>query len=84
VAWALQLLSTHPRQPPLLRPRACDTAPHTPTEGGKMEKGKGWRSGFRVFRVHVDRGNLERLRRLFRDFADGSVRVKGVLRYRDE
>jgi quinol monooxygenase YgiN len=49
-----------------------------------MEKGKGWRSGFRVFRVHVDRGNLERLRRLFRDFADGSVRVKGVLRYRDE
>jgi hypothetical protein len=49
-----------------------------------MEKGKGWRSGFRVFRVHVDRGNLERLRRLFRDFADGSARVKGALRYREE
>jgi hypothetical protein len=34
--------------------------------------------------VHVDRGNLERLRQLFRDFADGSARVKGALCYRDE
>jgi hypothetical protein len=39
--------------------------------------------GFRVFRVHVDRGNLERLRQLFRGFADGSARVKGLLYYRD-
>jgi hypothetical protein len=48
------------------------------------EKGGGLRGGFRVFMVHVDRGNMERLRRLFRDFADGSARVKGALHYREE
>jgi hypothetical protein len=48
------------------------------------EKGGGLRGGFRVFMVHVDRGNLERLRQLFRDFADGSARVKGALCYREE
>jgi hypothetical protein len=48
------------------------------------EKGKGQRGGFRVFRVHVDGGNLERLRQLFRDFADGKARTKGMLYYRDE
>jgi len=37
-----------------------------------------------VFRVHVDGGNLERLRQLFRDFADGKARTKGMLYYRDE
>ncbi|MCC6005040.1 MAG: hypothetical protein LM590_11960 [Thermofilum sp.] len=47
-------------------------------------KGGGLRGGFRVFRVHVDGGNLERLRQLFRDFADGKARVKGALCYRDE
>jgi len=47
------------------------------------EKGKGWRGGFRVFMVHVDRANMERLRQLFKDFADGSARVKGLLYYRD-
>jgi len=30
-----------------------------------VEKG-GLRGGFRVFMVHVDRGNMERLRQLFR------------------
>ncbi|MCC6002791.1 MAG: transposase [Thermofilum sp.] len=47
-------------------------------------KGGGLRGGFRVFRVHVDGGNMERLRQLFRDFVDGSARVKGALCYRDE
>ena len=37
-----------------------------------------------MFRVHVDGGNLERLRQLFRDFADGKARTKGMLYYRDE
>ncbi|MCC5998486.1 MAG: zinc ribbon domain-containing protein [Thermofilum sp.] len=44
----------------------------------------GLRGGFRVFRVHVDRANMERLRQLFRDFADGCARTKGALRYREE
>jgi hypothetical protein len=48
------------------------------------EKGGGLRGGFRVFRVHVDRANMERLRQLFRGFADGKARTKGVLCYRDE
>jgi len=48
------------------------------------EKGGGLRGGFRVFMVHVDRGNMERLRQLFRSFADGSARVKGALHYREE
>jgi hypothetical protein len=48
-----------------------------------VEKG-GLRGGFRVFMVHVDRGNMERLRQLFRSFADGSARVKGALCYREE
>jgi hypothetical protein len=48
------------------------------------EKGGGLRGGFRVFRVHVDRGNMERLRQLFRDFVDGRTRVKGALYYREE
>jgi len=41
------------------------------------------RGGFRVFRVHVDRDNLEKLRQLFRDFADGRTRTR-ALYYRDE
>jgi len=48
-----------------------------------VEKGGSWRGGFRVFRMHVDRGNLERLEQLFRDFVDGCARTKGALRYRD-
>jgi len=48
------------------------------------ERGKGQRGGFRVFRVHVDRENMERLRQLFRDFANGNARVKGALYYREE
>jgi hypothetical protein len=48
------------------------------------EKGGGLRGGFRVFIVHVDRGNMERLRQLFRDFVDGSARVKGALYHREE
>jgi hypothetical protein len=51
-----------------------------------MDRGKGGgslRGGFRVFMVHVDRANMERLRQLFRDFADGKTRTKGALYYRD-
>ncbi|MCC6002828.1 MAG: transposase [Thermofilum sp.] len=47
-------------------------------------EGKGnWRGGFRVFKLHADGENTERLRQLFRDFADGRTRVKGALYYRD-
>jgi ribosomal protein S27AE len=49
------------------------------------ERGRGnRRGGFRVFRVHVDRGNLERLRQLFRDFVNGKARTRGALCYREE
>jgi hypothetical protein len=48
------------------------------------ERGKGQRGGFRVFKLYVDRGDLEKLKQLFRDFVDGSARVKGALCYRDE
>jgi len=33
--------------------------------------------------VRVDRGDLPKLRQLFRDFVDGCARTKGALRYRD-
>jgi hypothetical protein len=49
-----------------------------------VSKGKGQRGGFRVFRVHVDSENTERLRQLFKDFADGKTRAKTALCYRDE
>jgi hypothetical protein len=56
-----------------------------PANGGwEDERGKGQRGGFRVFRVRVDRGDLPKLRQLFRDFADGCARVKGMLYYRGE
>jgi hypothetical protein len=49
------------------------------------ERGKGnWRGGFRVFKLHVDGENLEKLRQLFRDFANGKTRTRGALYYRDE
>jgi len=49
------------------------------------EKGKGGlRGGFRVFKLHVSSENLPKLKRLFRDFADGKTRTKGALCYRDE
>jgi hypothetical protein len=34
--------------------------------------------------VRVDRGDLPKLRQLFRDFVDGCARVKGMLYYRGE
>jgi hypothetical protein len=67
--------------------RACDRAPHPPPEGGIMsaERGKGnWRGGFRVFRVRVSSGDLEKLKQLFRDFIEGRTRVRGMLYYREE
>jgi hypothetical protein len=49
------------------------------------EEGKGnWRGGFRVFKLRVSSENLPKLRQLFRDFADGCARVKGMLYYRGE
>jgi len=67
--------------------RACDRAPHPPTEGGNIsaDRGKGnWRGGFRVFKLHVSSENLPKLKQLFQDFADGKARTRGVLYYRDE
>jgi hypothetical protein len=52
--------------------------------GSEKGKGGGLRGGFRVFKIHVDGENLEKLRQLFRDFADGKARVKGALCYRSE
>jgi hypothetical protein len=49
-----------------------------------VERGGSLRGGFRVFRVHVDRANMERLRQLFKDFVDGCARTKGALCYRSE
>jgi hypothetical protein len=47
-------------------------------------KGGGLGGRFRVFKLHVDGENLEKLRQLFRDFADGCARTKGALYYRGE
>jgi hypothetical protein len=47
-------------------------------------KGGSLRGGFRVFKLRVSSENMERLRRLFRDFVDGCARVKGLLYYRGE
>jgi ribosomal protein S27AE len=50
-----------------------------------MSKGRSsWRGGFRVFKVHVDAANRERLKQLFWDFVYGCARVKTVHYYREE